>query len=254
LCQCQPIVLFCGVRVEHPFDVRVIVLTSDRYQWALRPFAYLFNIYWSSLQPVTVAGFASPPFPLPTNFAFHQIHPQNYPAERWSDALILLLRALPDSHLILLLEDYWLTRTADVRGIATLADYARARPDVLRIDLTADRLYAGGMLDLEAYGSYDLIETPADTPYQMSLQAAIWRREHLLSLLVPGRSAWETEIYTAPPPALRVLGTRQWPLRYANAILKGKVDPDELARIPAEHRAQVAAMIPPGWQADVPGV
>ena len=37
-------------------SLRVFVTTSDRYLWALRPFAHLFNRYWSELQPVVVSA------------------------------------------------------------------------------------------------------------------------------------------------------------------------------------------------------
>jgi len=107
---------------------------------------------------------------------------------------------------------------------------------VLRLDLTEDRLYAGGMFDVEPYGHYDIIETPPGTPYQMSLQAGIWRRTMLLELLQPGMSPWAVELQNSPPENMRVLGTRQNPVRYANVFKGG--NPDELLnldQIPGEH-------------------
>lgn len=224
--------------------IRVFVLTSDKYLWALRPFAYLFNIYWSELQPVVVGGFSRPDFKLPQNFKFHSIAPTNYPSDKWSDALIEFLRVYDDTHFVLLLEDYWLCRTVDVRGVAACHDYVINRPDVLRIDLTADRLYAGGMFDADYWGNYDIIETPTSTPYQMSTQAGIWNRARMLELLVRGKSAWEVEIQTQVPPNMRVLGTRQCPVRYANGILKGKLDLNQLGLITEEHRRRIFSVIP----------
>lgn len=222
----------------------VLCLTSDRNLWAVKPFCYLFNLYWSELQDVVIAGYSPPDFNLPRNFHFYQIDPQPYPAERWSNGLIKACSAITDDHLVLLLEDYWLCRTVDVRGVAACYDYICHRPEVLRIDLTGDRLYAGGMFDVESWGNYDIIETPSGTPYQFSTQAGIWNRRLLLSLLIPGKSGWETEIQTAPPPGMRVLGTRQSPVRYANALLKGALDEHQLALIPHEH---MSAMSERGW-------
>lgn len=226
----------------------VVVLTSDYYLWALQPFSYLFNVYFSSLQPVVVGGFRKPEFQLPPNFIFMSLDKENYPPEKWSDGLIRLLNHVPDSHVLFMLEDYWLCRTVDMRGLDACFTYILNKPDVLRIDLTSDRLYAGGMFDVEAYGSYDIIETPFETPYQMSLQAAIWNRRLFLELLEPGKTAWETEIHTKPPNSMRVLGTRQLPMRYANAILKGKLDRDQLKYIPLEHRDVLTNMIPVEWR------
>jgi len=220
-------------------------MTSDKYLWAVRPFATLFNVYWSELQPVMVCGFARPAFALPRNFTFYQIGPDNYPANKWSDALIYVLDKLPVdvTHLVLMLEDYWVCRTVDLRGVAGLQDYIIDKPDVLRIDLTDDRLYAGGMFDVESYGCYDIIETPYQTPYQMSTQAGIWNRRLLRSLLVPGKTAWEVEIHTQPPQSMRVLGSRQRVIAYANALLKGKVDTVQVDRIQEPHLSFVRRCI-----------
>lgn len=225
-------------------EARVCVEVSDRYLWGLQPFAYLFNLYWSSLQPVTVFGYSPPPFLLPSNFSFFSIDTYNYPAEHWSDGFKYFLGTIDDDYIILLLVDYWLCRTVDVRGVSACFEYIRTRPDVLRIDLTADRLYSGGMFDVESWGCYDIIETPHGTPYQFSTQAGIWNRRMLMSLLEPNKSPWEVELYTPIPDHARVLGTRQYPVRYANAILKGKIDFEQLALIPVEHRNTIMRMIP----------
>jgi len=222
----------------------VVVITSDKYLWAMQPFSYLFNIYWSSLQPVTVGCFQKPLFKLPPNFNIVQIDSQNYPANRWSDGLIKLLKTVDGEHFVFLLEDYFLIRTVDVAGVSACHEYVRTRPDVLRIDLTADRLYAGGMFDVEGWGHYDIIETPNATPYQMSTQAGIWNKRLFLELLVPNKSAWEVELHTIVPERMRVLGTRQYILRYANALLKGELDPSQLATIPVEHQRAIFNMIP----------
>lgn len=223
---------------------RVFVEVSDKYLWALRPFAYLFNVYWSELQEVIVYGFKKPDFELPKNFSFYSISPDGYPAERWSNALIEFLSKQEDEIFVLMLVDYWICRMVDVRGVSTCADYMVGKKNVLRFDLTADRLYAGGMYDVDYWGCYDIIETPPGTPYQLSLQAAIWNRKFLLDLLVANRSAWEIETDTRVPGRLRVLGTRQFPVRYANAVLKGKIDWEQLNLIQHEHRSAIADMIP----------
>lgn len=225
-------------------EARVCVEVSDKYLWALQPFAYLFNLYWSSLQPVTVFGYSPPQFQLPRNFSFFQIDNYNYPADHWSDGLKRFLGSLDEDYIILLLTDYWMCRTVDVRGVSACYEYMRGHPEVLRIDLTADRLYAGGMFDVESWGCYDIIETPDSTPYQFSTQAGIWNRKTLVELIEPNKTPWEVELYTPIPNNIRVLGTRQYPVRYANAILKGKIDFPQLQLIPEEHRNIVMNMIP----------
>lgn len=228
-------------------ELKVFVEVSDRYLWTLKPFAYLFNIYWSSLQPVVVAGYSRPDFRLPPNFQFYQIAKHNFPADNWSDGMIRFLKAQQEQHFVFLLCDYWLCRTVDTRGVQTCYEYMKNRPNILRLDLTDDRQYAGGMIDVDMWGSYDIIETLHGTPYQMSTQAGIWNKALMLDLLKPNTSAWDVEIQTQPPDTMRVLGTRQRPVRYANAIHKGIIDFEALENIPEQHRDAIQSYIPERW-------
>lgn len=225
-------------------DARVCVEVSDKYLWALQPFCYLFNLYWSELQPVTIFGYAPPSYPLPPNFAFFSVDRLNYPAERWSNGLRFFLEHIEEEFLILLLADYWLCRTVDLRGVSACNDYIKEHRNVLRIDLTADRLYSGAMFDVESWGCYDIIETPNDTPYQFSTQAGIWNKFLLHDFVEPNKSPWEVELYSKIPDHVRVLGTRQYPIRYANGILKGKIDFEQLRLIPQDHLNKILQMIP----------
>lgn len=228
-----------------PNTLRVFVLTCDPYTWALKPFAYLFQIFWSSLQPVVVGGFTPPPFALPPNFQFFQIDTHNYPPNKWSDGLIKFLRAMPDEHFCLMLEDYWLCRTVDHNGIRTLLEWQEGRGDNVRMDLTADRLYGAGMHDVGYWGHYDIIECAEDAPYQMSLQAAIWKKSLMLQLLEPGRSSWETEIHcNMVGRGMRVYGSRQYLVRYANGVYQGTIDWKQIEMIPEPHRSAVRQWIP----------
>lgn len=224
--------------------IRVFCYTCDPYLWLLKPFCYLFNTYWSELQEVIVGGFTPPRFPLPSNFVFHQISKNPYPKEMWSDGLIRFLEDFHDDVFVLLLEDYLLYRTVDHNGVNTLADYMRINKDVVRFDLTSDRLYGKGMRDIESWGHYDIIACDKDAMYEMSLQAAIWNRRNLLTLLRPSMNPWEVETQTdMTKQPYRVLGSRQYPVRYANLMLKGEVMDYELERIPESHRSIIKQWI-----------
>lgn len=227
--------------------IRTILPICDRNLWALKPFSYLHNVFWSEEQSVLVIGFKAPDFEIPKNFSFHSIGPVDPGPQYWSDQLIEGLSNVEDEHLIVMLEDYWINRGVDHRGVATLHEYCDHHPEVLRMDLTADRLYAGGMFEVDHYGCYDIVETRKETPYQMSLQAAIWNRTKLLSVLRPGLTPWEVEtvLSNEVKEHYRILGSRQWPTRYANVF--NSANPGmvmNLEQIPDEH---VKYMRGQGW-------
>lgn len=211
----------------------VVVLTSDKYLGALRPFSWLFNKYWSSLELVTVVGFAEPDFELPHNFDFWSMGPMsNYPVDRWSDALIDYLEDRPGlHHFALMLEDYWLSRPVNTQAVKMLYDYAVQFRNVLKIDLMTDRLYAAGMTDYDNCGYLDLILSDYTSQYQMSLMTGIWNRDLMLRFLVRNESPWDVELngtrrVAAAENGVLVLGTRQAPVRHILAHRRG--NPQEL--------------------------
>ena len=216
--------------------LRVFVITCDKYLWVLKGFVHQFQKHWSTLQPVVVAGYTAPDWDLPDNFSFHSIAPVEYPKDRWSTGLIEFLEEVDDEHFILLLEDYWLCRGVNHQAIGTLHELCTLQPQILRMDLTDDRQYNGEVLDFEHtpfYGCNDIVWTPPTSPYQMSLQAAIWNRKLMLEVLRRDESAWQVEIGgTAANLRARgdmwVLGTRQRPVRYANMLGLGDARPESL--------------------------
>lgn len=216
--------------------LRVFVITCDKYLWGLKGFIYQFQKYWSSLQPVVIAGYSKPEFGLPDNFTFHSINATEYPKERWSTGLIEFLQSVDDEHFVLLLEDYWLCRGVNHQAVNTLHELCKLQPKILRMDLTDDRQYSGDMRDFDHmpyYGYNDIVWTPPESPYQMSLQAAIWNRRLMLEVLKAEESAWQVEIAGTATNLrgredLWVLGTRQRPVRYANVFRGGDARPESL--------------------------
>jgi hypothetical protein len=207
--------------------MRVVVSVSDKYLWALHVFAHFFNKYWSPYQEVVVAGYTPPEFKLPDNFTFFSIDKPQYPKERWADGFLKFLNSSDDSDIVLMLEDYWLCRNVDLNAAQSLSAFIDTdRDNILRVDLSADRLYAGGMRDIGYYYKYDIIEAP-NSPYQMSLQTGLWNKRLLKNVLdmlpIDKRSAWDVElegtnIVNNVMTNYRIYGTRQLPIRYVNGM------------------------------------
>lgn len=232
--------------------VDVVVTTCDKYLWCLRPFSYLFNKYWSDRQRVIVVGFTEPDFDLPGNFSFFSCDKPGYPAEKWVDGFKVFLDVYDQEYFVFFHEDYWLYRPVDLVGVQILTEFIQSDGNILRVDLTGDRLYAGGMQDIGSYGRFDIIEAP-QSQYQMSHQTCIMRKSlycRMLDLLPADQhSAWAVELEGTTivnnfGKQMQVYGTRQWPVRYANALLKGKLDYNELPKISDEDYNTVWGMIP----------
>lgn len=204
---------------------RILVTTSNSYLPALKPMAWLMNKYWSPAPEVLVMGFTPPDFELPSNFTFHRVGKQeDYPFSKWCDALIETCEAIPDEVFLLLLEDMWPIRKINVEAVKILYDYMIQFEYVARIDLTRDRLCTHGMKDYATVSYLDFIISMPGSDYHMSLQPAIWRKEHLLSVMQRDWSAHQLELYGTPILShnrdVIVLGTRNWVYRHIHALRK----------------------------------
>jgi hypothetical protein len=218
--------------------MQVIVMTSDNYYHCLQPFAHLWRKFFIDYVPERVlydqvfCGFSEPDFDIPDGWRFHSIgNYSDYPVDKWSDALLHVLDNVAEDRFVLMLEDFWLCRPADVRGIKYLYDYAGQFTNVLKIDLAFDRLYIHGgstfLYNANNYGyvgHVDLLRSPHGTPYQFSLWGGIWRRDVMRRFVVLGETAQELEMHgtSRVTDDVLVLGTRQAPLVHGNIYRSGR--------------------------------
>ena len=213
-------------RVE---GLRVFVTTCNAYLWTLEAFAHQFNKYWSDEQPVVVGCYAPPSnfgIKLPDNFTVHQIQTRDVPRHRVGDGWQKFFRQMPDKFFVWMLEDFWLKDKVDVEGIAILYEFMQAHHDILRVDLTTDRISTAknaGKLE-----HLDLIESLKTSRYHWSHQGAIWNKKLMLPYMRPGDGT-AIEIYCSQrlrrdPNSPRVFGTKNCPLPYAHMLRKGNPD------------------------------
>lgn len=211
--------------------MQVLVITSEKYYKCLSPFMYQWSKYAhfgddERTFRVTVCLFKQTDFFMRDLCYVYSAGDQaDWPVSRWSEKLMKILDEVADEQFILMLEDYWLTRPVDTHGVRMLFDYARQFNNVLKIDLGMDRLYInGGSTFLYGANTYDnvgyldLIKSPPETPYQMSLWGGIWNREQMRRVLVPGETPQDIEIAGTRRVTddQLVLGTRQAPMMHGN--------------------------------------
>lgn len=225
--------------------MQVIVMTSDNQHHCLMPFMYLWRRFFTYYIPsnslgdlirngdFVFCGFTKPEIDFSHwDWRFHSIGKfEDYPADKWSDAFLHVLDNVAQDRFILMLEDYWLCRPVDVRGVKYLYDYMAQFQNVLKIDLDGDRLYINGgstfLYNANTYnfvGHLDLLKSPTGTPYQFSLWGGIWRRDLMRRYIIPGKSAQELELQCSDKVGddVLVLGTRQMPLHHANIYRSGR--------------------------------
>lgn len=227
-------------------SLQVIVMTSDNQYHCLSAYCHLFDKYYGLNEVSTViCGFSPLSSKLP-NCSFYSIGKyEDYPPDKWSDALMKVLDNVADEVFMLMLGDYWLVRPTDTYAVKMLYDYLYQFKYVLKADLTTERLFAdgGGKYNFgyhtyDTLGYLDLIKSSPGSPYHLSLWGGLWRRDLLRELIIPGETAQQIELNGTHRLAQRgdevlVLGTRQAPMRHANVIQGGKWNQDVMVGLPA---------------------
>ncbi len=203
---------------------RVIVLTSDKTLWSVRPLIHQWHKYAPGI-PLGVFGYTKPEDPdFMQGENFFSIGKfENYPVKKWSNGVIEALQWIQDELVLVMMDDYWMVRHVDQDALLMAQEYMFKHKDVIRFDLTTDRL-GDKHHDVESMGHYDIIQGEKGAAYNFSMQASIYRRELMLEMLVKDEDPWEAELrgnvrLNASP--YRVVGTRQWPMRYIIAVNKG---------------------------------
>lgn len=204
-----------------------MMMTSDKGNWLIPGFIYQWQKYCGL--PMTIYGFSNPNCPLPENFDFHSLGKfEDYPADKWSNALLEAFDTFPDEQVAIFLEDYYLVRQVPLEIFSFAETFMAMQPNVLRFDLTSDRQYSKNVKDMGYYSTYDLIES-FDSQYQVSLQAGVWNKSALKEIIKPNWSPWDVEfkgtgIVNNDRKDLRIFGTRQWPVRYQIMVRAGNLE------------------------------
>jgi len=206
--------------------MKTVCFTSDNHMWLLRGFLYQWRKYalhdGSDLAMLEVAGFTDPHLDVP----FVSIGKfEDYPIDRWSDALIKYLTGIKDNLVLILLEDYWLMKPINWRGVLDAVDTMTQNKNILRFDLSSDRMFSKDARYVASTEHLDLCFAKGD--YSLSFQAGIFRRELLLEILRPGETPWQSELNGTArlnETIYSVLGSYQWPINYMIVMNKGKID------------------------------
>lgn len=210
--------------------MQTIIMTSDKYLDALRPFMWLWQKYFQSEfeQDNVICGFEKPNFSLLPNFRFYSSGDmKDYPINKWSNQLIDVFDNVADEVFMLMLEDYWLTREVNTRAVKILHDYMKQFQYVIKMDLFTDRLYSQSVdLNYGVVSFIDLIKSMPGSPYHMSLMCGLWNRDLMRKIIIPNETPWDIEINGTHRLSLDfsdlvVLGTRQAPLRHTLAFRGG---------------------------------
>lgn len=112
----------------------------------------------------------------------------------WSDELKIILDQIPETHVLIILEDYFIYEPVKTSDISKCLEVMTSN-DAAFLKLGAfpskyDTLWPSKKLDdFPGFG-----EIQKGSEYRLSLQTAIWKKKSLLKLLNPTENPWQFEI------------------------------------------------------------
>lgn len=108
----------------------------------------------------------------------------------WGRRLIKTLQNIETEYILFFLDDFWLDAPVDVEHFEKCRQWMRDNPDVASISFQRTR--GKNIKD----GRFERFEKrPTKGTYRLNCQAALWRKDILISYIMPHESAWEWEEY-----------------------------------------------------------
>jgi hypothetical protein len=108
----------------------------------------------------------------------------------WCSNVSKMLEHIQSEYVILMLEDFFLTERTETASILKALDIVR-KNDLHCCRLIPNNFKQGKLISQSDH--FNILEIGEKTPYRISTQAAIWKKEFLLSLLNDKFSAWHFE-------------------------------------------------------------
>lgn len=205
-------------------EVPLLVISCDKYSDLWEPFFCVFRTHWPDCPFDLYLGTNHLTCNVPG------VKTINVGDDRsWADGLCAMLEKLNSTHVILFLEDFFLTKPVQTSAILRLVEISQKNlVDCLRFAPLPPPTPLPTRL---IFGYKDIAIVEKDTPYFIATQPAIWRKDFLSKILVPGFSAWEFE-HTASTMAefmdAQVWGPLKPYLVYEQGVEKGKWKPSVL--------------------------
>lgn len=181
----------------------VLVNSCDSFEDTWLPFFKLYSEFGSELRsPITLVTenreFSFGGLPITCS-----ISNRGKPARLgWAECLHQTLQEL-DSELILYFQDdYFIERPIEVGRVNAIADEMLKHPEVGYIALTHiatpgpfSKIKGSHASGLRALTELGVVEIDQKAPYRVSLQASLWRKSTMLSLLNVDENGWMFEIF-----------------------------------------------------------
>lgn len=169
-----------GLSVE---QCALLVMSCDAYDDLWQPFFTLFDKHWPDCPFPVFLGAEERSWVSPKVVTLKSVAG----GRNWTGRLIDYLQQLSQSHVIVILDDFFLRKQVPTQKVLHCLEFAHTH-DAIQVRLIPR---PGPTIHIEREPLVG--ECLPGLPYRLSTQVAIWNRTRLAELLHPGESIWEFE-------------------------------------------------------------
>lgn len=170
--------------------MKIYVPVADKYLHLVPIFSNFFNKYWGKYQGVHFLCSHTPTIKVPSNFKFVNIG-RKWSEEPWANALIDYFSSIDDKYFIFTLEDHFLIRPVDFKGLAVMEQaIISGKADKAMIHAHLNKKYGQPW----KFQGYSCVKINPSAPYRTTIHPAIWKRELFLKWIKKGQTIWQFEL------------------------------------------------------------
>lgn len=165
----------------------IIYNTCDKYECLWEGFFTLLNRYWQNCDLSIVLNTEEKNCSF---FCFNIIRPKGInTGVSWSQRIINSLNSINTPYVIMVLDDFYLKRTVDVKEISHCIDLMEQDKNIKCINFAPQ---PGPNKNYKKDTKYE--KRGRFAPYRINAQIALWRVDYLKSILRSYETAWQFEI------------------------------------------------------------
>lgn len=175
--------------------IRIVMPICDDNLFTLKMSSYLFDKYWPKDTTIDVIGFKKPDFEISSKMNFISLaSKQEGGASGWSKYILSYLQNIEDEQVIFTLEDFFPTKSPNIKLIKNVSNLLKSNSKIGRFDLTFDSYSFGKYTIVKKIKNLTIINKEKYTEYRITTQPSLWNKEFLMDILRNTTSPWDFEI------------------------------------------------------------
>jgi len=184
----------------------IYIITCDKTNWILNITIPLLEKYWTRSKFVNILGFLKPEIVLPENYNFISMKPKQISIDDWANDIYNIIINDKNNYIIFMLDDFLPLDYINSDILELFYSKMREDKNIVRCAIGSDMQFLPHLV-IENKDEYDIIELCQSSPYRITTQPSIWKKEYLLQYLKQSKSPWHFETAVSPADGNKMIST-----------------------------------------------